>query len=243
LRLTALGAGTLAFTVAGSAAAATPSGALRDGNVIISADRLAPIYDYWSTTTDDRGFKRTSSRTSIALVTSSPLAAFATVYNVPRFGLDGVIGPGVTIGGAAWLYTDLSATNGTTPANGGSSTSSDQPKYTSWGIAPRVGYIPFLGDAVSFWARAGFEYNSVSSSTVTSNGTGGNSVTQLALDVDALLVITPCNHFGITIGPAAAIPLTGSSTGNLTINGLTTMASYDTAMWWVGLNAGLLGYF
>lgn len=72
---------------------------------------------------------------------------------------------------------------------------------------------------------------------------GGNSLTQLALDVDALLVITPCNHFGITLGPGAALPLTGSSTGGITIDGLKSNFSYDTAMWWVGLNAGLLGYF
>jgi opacity protein-like surface antigen len=242
----ALGPAALVLTVVGSATAATPSAALRDGNIIISADRLAPIVDYWSsTTTDTNGSKSTSSRTSISLVTSNPLAALGTVYNVPRFGLDGVIGPGVTIGGAAWIYTDLNASNSTTPANGGSSTSFDQPKATYWGVAPRVGYILAIGDMVSLWPRAGVEYHDVSSGTVTNNGntSGGSSFTQLALDVDALLVITPVNHFGITIGPGAAIPLTGNTSSTSTIAGQTTTTSRDSAMWWVGLNAGLLGYF
>jgi hypothetical protein len=242
----ALGPAALVLTVVGSATAATPSAALRDGNIIISADRLAPIVDYWSsTTTDTNGSKSTSSRTSISLVTSNPLAALGTVYNVPRFGLDGVIGPGVTIGGAAWIYTDLNASNSTTPANGGSSTSFDQPKATYWGVAPRVGYILAIGDMVSLWPRAGVEYHDVSSGTVTNNGStsGGSSSTQLALDVDALLVITPVHHFGITIGPGAAIPLTGKASNTSTFAGQTTTTSRDSAMWWVGLNAGLLGYF
>ena len=38
----ALGPAALVLTVVGSATAATPSAALRDGNIIISADRLAP---------------------------------------------------------------------------------------------------------------------------------------------------------------------------------------------------------
>jgi hypothetical protein len=85
----------------------------------------------------------------------------------------------------------------------------------------------------------------VSSGTVTNNGSssGGSSSTQLALDVDALLVITPVHHFGITIGPGAAIPLTGKTSDTITIAGQATTTSRDSAMWWVGLNAGLLGYF
>jgi branched-subunit amino acid permease len=75
--------------------------------------------------------------------------------------------------------------------------------------------------------------------------TGGGSINQLSLDFEAMLVITPVHHFGITIGPIAAIPLTGKVSNTVTVNGLntSTTTSNDISMWYVALTLGVLGYF
>ena len=119
----------------------------------------------------------------------------STFYNLPRLAFDWLPIQNLTLGGAVWLYADLSATEST--STGGTSKSTDQPKVTYWGIAPRVGYVIPMGDKLSFWPRAGIEYHDVSTSNV---GAGSGSVTQFAIDVEAMLVISPWNHFGFTVG-------------------------------------------
>jgi len=237
----------LGAAVAPSAAAASPSANLSNGGVIVSADRLVPVVDYWSaTTTNANGSKSSTSRTSLMLVTSNPAGEAATFYTLPRIGLDVVVLRGLTIGGSAWIYTDLSASTSTTPANSSSSTSQDQPKATYWGVAPRVGYVLSVADVLAIWPRVGVEFHDVSTGSVTNQQvtTGGSSLTELALDLEAMLVITPWNHFGFTIGPMGAIPLTGTrSTTTTFANGQTNTTSNDSSMVAVGLNAGLLGYF
>ncbi len=198
---------------------------------IVSADRLLPLVSYQSTQTTLNGASDTQSRLSIALMNNAPFEAYATFYNLPRLAFDWLPVQNLTLGGAAWLYADLLATN----SSGGTST--DQAKLTYWGIAPRVGYIIPMGDKVSFWPRAGIEYNSVSSSD------GSLSVTQFAVESEAMLVISPWNHFGFTVGPTADIPITGKQTLKAAAGGGGGSTSVDSSMLQVGLSAGMLGHF
>jgi len=218
------------------------------GTAIVSVDQLMPIVDYESTTeTGAGGSKTTDSATSIALVTAGGgNGASAISFKVlPRIAFDYVVGPGVTLGGSAWVFTNLSANQSTTPGGGGSSTSTDEPKGTYWGVAPRVGYVFPLGDVVAVWPRVGIEYGDIEIGSVTNNGvtTSGGSVNQLALDLDGLLVVTPVRHFGFTIGPTAGVPLTGKINSTTTIGTVSNTTSTDVSMWYVALTLGVLGYF
>jgi hypothetical protein len=208
---------------------------------IVSVDRLLPLISYQSIKTSDDGASDTQSRLSIALMNSGPFQVFASFYNLPRLAFDWVPVQNLTLGGAAWLYTDLSATDSVSPATG-PSTSTNQPKVTYWGVAPRVGYIIPMGDKLSFWPRAGVEYHNVSSSDV---GSGSGSTTQFAFDAEALLVISPWNHFGFTVGPTVDVPITGevTTTSATTAGGTSTSTRENSAMFQVGLSAGVLGHF
>jgi hypothetical protein len=198
---------------------------------IVSADRLLPLVSYQSTEVTQNGVSDTQSRLSVALMNNAPFEAYSTFYNLPRLAFDWLPVQNLTLGGAAWLYADLQATNSV----GGTST--DQAKLTYWGIAPRVGYIIPLSDKLSFWPRAGVEFNEVSSSD------GSLSVTQFAVDLEAMLVISPWNHFGFTVGPTADIPITGKQTLTAAAGGGGGSTSVDSSMLQVGLSAGMLGHF
>ena len=136
-----------------------------------------------------------------------------------------------------WAYTQLTATDSHSPASG-SSTSTDQPKVTYWGLAPRVGYIAPLGDTLSLWPRAGIEYHNVNASSV---------ITQFSIEAEVMLVISPWNHLGFTVGPTVDVPVTGkSSSASATGTGTTgpaTATHFDSAMFQIGFSAGMLGHF
>ncbi len=194
---------------------------------IVSADRLLPLISYQSSETSQNGASNTQSRLSIALMNNAPFEAYATFYNLPRLAFDWLPVDNLTIGGAAWLYADLQATDKS------GSTSTDQPKLTYWGVAPRVGYVFRMGDKVSLWPRAGIEYNNVTSND------SSVSVWALAVDLEAMLVISPWNHFGFTVGPTADIPIAGKQT----LTSGTISSQVDSSMLQVGLSAGMLGHF
>jgi opacity protein-like surface antigen len=235
------------LALAGSARAEEGQGSARFGSrgFVVSADRLIPLTSYESVkTTQSDGSSETKSEVSLGLFSNAPYTAFGTFYNLPRLAFDWIPVRNLTLGGAVWLYTQLTATDSHSPANG-SSTSNDQPKVTYWGVAPRVGYVVRLGDALSLWPRAGIEYHNVSASSV--NGSASPSVTQFALEAEVMLVISPWNHFGFTIGPTIDIPVGGkssspSATGTGT-TGMATATSIDSAMFQIGVSAGMLGHF
>jgi hypothetical protein len=101
-----------------------------------------------------------------------------------------------------------------------------------------------MGDMLSLWPRAGIEYHNVSYSDV---GSGSSSVTQFALEAEAMLVISPWNHFGFTVGPTIDVPISGEQTSQVTnatgTSTTTTTVRDDSKMWQIGLSAGMLGHF
>jgi opacity protein-like surface antigen len=241
-----LGAAFAALMFAGSARAEEGQGTHRFGSpgFIVSADRLLPLLSYQSiTTTPPGGPSETQSRTSIALMNNGPYGVFNSFYNLPRLGFDWLPIQNLTIGGAAWLYADLQASDSI--STGGVSKSTNTPKATYWGIAPRVGYIIPMGDKLSLWPRAGIEYHNVSYSSDV--GSASSSVNQFAIEAEAMFVISPWNHFGFMVGPTLDAPISGEQTSVVsTTTGTTTTTSevrVDSKMWQVGLSAGMLGHF
>ncbi|HEY3815956.1 MAG TPA: hypothetical protein VGL81_02240 [Polyangiaceae bacterium] len=235
-------------SLAGSARADEVEGKHRFGDrgFIVSADRLLPLLSYDSIKVSSDGSSETQSRFSLALTNSGPYGVFSSFYNLPRVSFDWLPVRNLTIGASTWLYMDLSANQTISPA-GGSSTTSDQPKVTYWGVAPRVGYVIPFGDKLYFWPRAGVEYYDVSTSNV---GNGSGSIQEFAIDVEAMLVVSPWTHFGFTVGPTVDIPISGEQTTTAAIPTGTTMATtttttsrLDSTMFQVGLSAGMLGHF
>ncbi|HEY8041130.1 MAG TPA: hypothetical protein VIF15_15090 [Polyangiaceae bacterium] len=208
---------------------------------VVSADRLLPLLSYQSIkTTQNDGSSETQSRLSVALLNNGPYGVFGSFYNLPRVGFDWLPIRNLTLGGAAWLYTDLQSTDTQSPASGPSK-NTDTPKATYWGVAPRIGYVFPLSEKLYLWPRAGVEYHNVSTSDV---GNGSGSVSQFAVEVEAMLVVSPWRHFGFQVGPTADIPVTGSQTVTSTSTGGTsTSTKVDSAMLQIGLSAGMLGHF
>jgi hypothetical protein len=230
---------------AGASRAASPAADFASADtVIVSVDNLMPVFDFNSITENANGAKTTSTTTSLGVVTSglAGIARIGSFHDVPRLGFDYVLGPGITIGGSAWVFADVSASQSFSA--GGTSMSQDQPKATYWGIGPRVGFAYALGENWAIWPRLGIDYADLEIGSVTNNNvtSSGGSVNQLSLDLDGLLVWTPVHHFGITMGPTGSIPLTGKDNSNTTINGVTMSTSNDLSMWHFAVVVGLLGY-
>ena len=232
------------LTAAGSASAADETGGLAtQGQFIFSADRLFSVFSYQDTKID--GAMNTSTSTS-----STQIGLFSGVNNgngasnffaVPRLGFDYTITPNITVGGSIFVFANLGSS--TTETNGSNSMSNPAGKLTYWGLAPRAGYIFPITDSFSFWGRLGFSFIDGSVSTTTTMGntttTTTNGLSQWAIDVEPMFVFSPVNHFGFVFGPTVDIPLTGSASNN---NGNATV-SFTSAQVYVGVQAGLLGYF
>jgi hypothetical protein len=206
--LSAVAASLAVFTLAPAAfAQAAAKGDFGEqGQFIIGADRLLPLfgYNHWSYDLPTAGAvtKNNASGSSWNLSFlyggtpwSSSLAGLGgnggalggvfgntnLPFTVPRIGLDYVIVPNVTIGGDLVVYFTVGGNSSTeVDLQGGQTmtTSNDNPGVTLFGIAPRGGYILGLNDMFSLWLRGGFSYYTwTAKQTVTNNG---NSTTYTA---------------------------------------------------------------
>jgi hypothetical protein len=227
--VTFLGACTAALLATATASGQPTPTFGEQGQFIISADRLMPLFAYESEKGFD-GTDATTTVTSIALITHSP--SFVTLYNVPRFAFDYTVWKHLTVGGSVWAYFELGNST-TTPGNPNVTT--DNAKTTFWGLAPRAGWILHLSDLFAFWPRGGISFGDMAFSQA-----GNPTVTQWALDLEPMFVFTPVPHAAITAGPVVDIPFAGSSS-TTSMNGRTV--SVDETMFHFGLTGGLLIWF
>ncbi len=271
-KLTAVGvcAGLVSMAPLAHAQAHTSFG--EHGELIVSADRLFPLFSYTHMSQDafapGAGNSKQvdfSNQTSISLLwgssaapqlsvpgTPGTTAAIDTFFTVPRVGLDYVIVPHFTLGGDLAIYFTLGGNTGsdsTSAASGATTTTSNgSPSVLVLGLAPRAGYILQLTDLFSIWLRGGLSYFVASAKTTTGNGNAQTTNTfttnQLALDLDPQLVISPFSHVAFTAGLTADVPLTGGhSTDTTPAAGATTSQSASSSVFYFGLTAGLLAYF
>jgi hypothetical protein len=220
------------------------------GQAIVSVDRLMPLFAYESYKQGFFGGGGTNNQTvtSISLV-GHGVSAYsyggvelgALFYNIPRFAFDYTVWQHLTVGGSVWAYFQLG--NSTTHTENGVSVTNDNGKVTFWGIAPRVGWILQLSDVFSFWPRGGVSFNDAGVTFPPANPglpSGGGTVTQWAIDLEPMFVITPVPHAGFTVGPAVDIPFAGSLS---TSNAAGTTVSVDSTQFHFGITAGLLAWF
>jgi hypothetical protein len=227
----------------------------KQGEFIISADRLVPVFGYTSSRQDLPSGPNTKTTqfcndSSISLLWGSTSEACTAeqFFTVPRLGFDYTVIPQLTVGGDLVIFFTLGGNNGRDSTTNGTQTTvkGDNPGTWMIGVAPRVGYILPLTDLFAFWPRGGVSFYTTSSKvTVTNNPqtTQTTSVNQFALDLDPQFVITPVPHFGFTIGLTVDIPITGGRSLEQDSPGTTVTTSNWSGVFYLGVTGGLLGYF
>ncbi|HEY3818873.1 MAG TPA: hypothetical protein VGL81_16995 [Polyangiaceae bacterium] len=267
-RLTAIAAGVGVMLVGSLAHAQSRSTFGDPGEFIFSADRLFPVLGYSNESTTQAGQLPTGiSKISTSESSSSlgffwggspgyvvPLggnnATLPNLFTVPRLGFDYTIIPNLTVGGDVVLFFTLGGTQSTETDNnaGGKQTvSTNEPKSTIFGLAPRVGYVLHLTDLFHVWLRGGLSvYLAGVKQTVENNNvqvTTSFDAHQWAIDLDPQFVITPVPHFGFTAGLTADIPFGGGYSVNVNQPNSTTSVSAGQSLVFVGMTAGLVGWF
>jgi hypothetical protein len=230
----------------------------QEGQFIISADRLFQFFGFDNRSQAALGGNGgggatttvTDNETFFSFFYGSPPHSSGGVidpfFTVPRVGFDYVIIPNLTIGGnlvavfsaGGSSKTEISFNNGTT-----NTTSTSNPSVIGFGIAPRVGYILPLTDMFSLWPRGGLSYYIASSSQSQGGNSTSETINQLALDLEPTFVVTPLPHVGFTASLDVDIPLTGGISDNVTGGGVSSTTSGHSAVFYLGLDLGMLVYF
>lgn len=229
------------------------------GQLILTADRLVPLfsYTYASTTDTQNGIELTRSRsgTGLSLLlgrnigSESDFTVPVNVHTIPRVAFDITVIPRLTLGAAIAFGFGLGGTIKNDNLNGNQRTTqeSDAPTATAIGVAPRVGYILPLTEMFAFWPRGGVGIYSVSIATerVENNGVVRvkDSDTILSLDIDPQFALVPFEHFFIHAGPLLNVPLTGTRSHSETRGTQRTTRDVDISLMHFGLSAGLGGWF
>jgi hypothetical protein len=239
--ITFLGASLAALLATGTASAQQAPAFGEQGQFIISADRLMPLFAYESyKVSTGGGGSETTTSTSIAFVTHNPAfaPAIVEVYNVPRFAFDYTVWKHLTVGGSVWAAFQLGNSD-TASAPGQPDVTTDNPKTTFWGLAPRAGWILHLSDLFAFWPRGGFSFDDVAISQTRNGVDHTQTITQWAINLEPMFALTPVPHAAITAGPVVDIPIGGSVSDSA--NGMSI--SNSQTLFHFGLTAGLLIWF
>jgi hypothetical protein len=250
LAATAVAAATFTAST-GHAQTHTPIG--EKGQLIFSADRLVPLFSWSRVAQDDLNVPNrftTTNQTSFSFFWGSnffsqPASIF---FAIPRVGFDYVVIPHLTVGTDLALFVTADFHQSTeTDVNGNSNTiSTGSGTLFSFGIAPRVGYMIHINDLLTFWPRGGLSFYTFT--TITPQDGMGNTthtnVTQLAVDLEPQLVITPVSHFGFTVAIDGDIPFYGrQAITTFAGNGSSNSNAANSSIGFFGITLGMLGYF
>lgn len=224
------------------------------GQLIVTADRLLPIFGFTSqTTTATEGAattKITDSGTSLAfLVGREP--TLGAVHTIPRLAVDFTVSKRLTFGSSFAFAFGLAGSHGEVRTAGdGTVTTRDSstPRATILGFAPRGGYVLPLGPHLAFWPRAGFAFYSVRTRSEQTNSASNTPAltdtdTLFSLDLDPQLVWQPLPHVLFHVGPLVNIPLTGTHETSFSQGSESKDRSDDLSVFHIGLSAGLGAWF
>jgi hypothetical protein len=253
--------GVLLGTLLTTIAKADAKGALgQQGEFIVSADRLIPVFSFVDVSQTRPGVPApglnkvvdTTSQTGFSLLLGGTPGSppEATFFTFPRLGLDYIVVPRITIGGDLLFYATLggNSTTETDFTNGSSQTVTvSAPTTLIFGVAPRGGYILPLSDLFSLWLRGGFSFYTASTKVHTGNGnnatTTSNNTNQFALDLDPQIVLTPLPHIGITAGLTADIPIAGGHSVTTETPNQSITDSAGSSIFYFGAELGILVWF
>ncbi len=135
-------------------------------------------------------------------------------FDVPRFAFDYLVIDHLSIGGSLG-YASVDA--------------DQQDDYSTFLIAPRVGYAYAFGKVVGIWPRGGFTYH-------TTNIDNGFDEQGFALSLECPFTFSPASHFAFHVGPTFDVDMFGSRDPSPIDKGDRTYRTF-------GVNGGLLGWF
>jgi hypothetical protein len=152
-------------------------------------------------------------------------------FSQARLGVDGVIGPGVTLGTSVGYSVVHSSIHLTANVEGADLNMDQEGGSTSsFLIVPRIGFVLAPNGYLGIWLRGGVGYTSL---TQTEPSQPDVELTSVDLVLDPMLIITPVPHAGILIGPSLNIGLSGAA------NGITTEVDLTNKFSSYGLSAGI----
>lgn len=242
-----------AMAWAGTSRAAGDEEFGKQGQFILSADRLMPFFAYTNerTTLEQNNQKDTTSTSNASMGILFGRSTNANIpYTVPRVGFDYTVIDHLTLGGnLIAIFGFGGSVTGTRETPGQTvTTTQDSPTITGFGVEPRVGYIFDLSSVFYIWLRGGFSFYTLSAKSTQTNNNGvvttdTTSRSVFGLDLEPTLVISPINHFGITIGLPVDIGFAGSQKREVQTGATTVTTDLSYSAFHFGINAGLLGYF
>jgi len=256
------------FSSTDAQAAGHASGFGEKGQLILSADRLVPVFGFTHSSVERDGplnnndIRETSSSASgISLLYGRDLSSAeegvgngfgqpVNVHSIPRVAFDITIINNLTLGMGIAFAFGLGGSNKTetvTSANTTVTTKVDAPTFTAIGLAPRVGYIIPIGEHLAFWPRAGFGFYSTGGKTENVNNANVVSEfkitdTLFSLDLDPQLAIIPTEHFFISVGPMLNIPVSGNRSISATVGATTTERDQNISVLHFGIHASVGGW-
>lgn len=247
----ALGAFAVVLGISGAANAQSATGGTfgQRGQIIIGAERLTGFYSYNFHRTGDeptgvntfRKVDYEASGTQLNLLWGGSSTA-GSIFGVnpaaiPRIGVDYMLTEMISLGGTLGYVSSSGSTKN--KING---VSTDDPSYSAFAFAPRVGFAFRLTDVIAFWPRVGLTYYS---STVEERGQDGDTYKFSGFSAvgEAYFVISPVANFGFGVAPLLELPLSGTLKIEDRQGNRTTTTNYDLKIQNIGITAGLLGYF
>jgi len=238
-----------ALLAAGAAQAQERFG--QQGHMAFSADRLFGIYGYSATTSYNGNggeYEDSQSGTHVNLLWgNSSVAEFGiNPHMMPRLSFDYFVIDGLSIGGSIGYATMGGEQKPEKrPPGVGLGESEDLPDTNLFAFAPRVGYAYMFTDIIGIWPRGGVTYARLHSEAQQGGAKYEVSSSAFSLDLEAMLVIVPKEHFAFVVGPVLDLGLTGSSKTKSTPppNNVPNDWDQDVKLHTYGLAAGILGYF
>ncbi|MEZ4221914.1 MAG: hypothetical protein R3B13_13360 [Polyangiaceae bacterium] len=157
-----------------------------------------------------------------------------TPWVAPRIGFDYFIIDSLSLGGSLTYVSDSRETDNTQP-NGNTNRGPDVDDSAIL-FAPRVGYAYMFSEVVGIWPRGGLSYVSGKHK----EDDNEDSFHNLALSLEAMLVIAPVPHAGFLVGPTLDFPFVGSGERD---NGQQKTDIDKYRITTIGLQAGMFVWF
>jgi len=192
------------------------------GDAVFSAERLMGVHASHEFRDSAIAGPREEDYNSTGLGFAWFGATARTPYDLPRLAFDYLVIDHLSIGGSiAYASSSDSANNG---IPGGVRADTSQFLF-----APRVGYAYMFGRVVGIWPRGGLTYHDESVN-------GGSDTNGFGIDLDAMFVFVPVQHFAFTLGPSFDVDFTGN------FKPANAGSKVDHGYRSFGLQVGLLGW-
>jgi hypothetical protein len=194
LTLFVVAAAAISIAPVARAQEAAPFGARADNIIVV--DELVGVYRETISHPD-----ASNSSESGLIRVGSHAGAFA-LNETTRFGYHRMLTPTISLGtGIHFLSRDISFELGSG-------------KETILGVSPRIGFVFAPSTSGALWLRVGFQYYHRS--------LGDNDTAwDMGPGAELFYVITPFEHFGITLGPTVELQLAGNESHSTQVCGIT----------------------